>query len=259
MLDPKPRDFTAAPDLDRAAVLRAVTEGRPGTAMRSFSALISPDEMRDVAAFVVDRLVACKDDNTDYHTEANGWPNHRQRYRIAFPFATGAIAADADEAIMDRETRDGLALFRSACISCHDGRISVDRNKVAITEGGAEPPATTTTEHADSYDTPTIHDIAPDIADLSAAERRGRDLYATACAQCHAADGTGLNWIGKFLRPGPPDFTAPDFAARFDAATLAATILEAPEGTSMPSFRSVLTVDMADDIAAYIRRSFVEP
>jgi cytochrome c oxidase cbb3-type subunit 3 len=259
VLDPAPRDFTAASDLDRAAVVDALVNGRPGTAMKAFSAFLDSSEMDDVATFVLDTFVACARHNTRYHTAANGWPDHERRYADAIPFATGALALDTAQAALDLAGRRGRALFRSTCISCHDGRLSRPA-PLAIrpgTDAGAAGADTAASGHDDPYDVPTIHDFAPSIPDLTVAERRGERLYTGACAQCHAADGSGQNWIGRFLNPSPPDFRSAEFATQFDAATFAASVLVAREGTSMPNFGSVFTTAMAADIAAYVRRAFI--
>jgi len=262
VLDPRPRDFTAATDLDRARILAALRNGRPGTAMKSFATVISGQEIEEVARFVEEVFVACGDENTRYHTVENGWPDHQARYGPAFPFATGEIALDTPDDMLSDAERQGRVLFRTTCISCHDGRLT-DPTPLAIMPAGTGRAGAAPGGHAeggghvDDYETPTIHDRAPEIADLSAAEERGRDLYTRACAQCHAADGSGMNWVGKFLQPNPPDFRTPEFAARFDPARFAASTLEASEGTTMPSFGEVLTTSEVADIAAYVARAFV--
>jgi len=277
MLDPVPRDFTAARDLTRADILEALRQGRPGTAMKDFSALLSPREMRDVAAYVAEVFVACGAHNTRYHTAENGWPDHRERYGQALPFATGAIALDAPARSLSARQKRGRALFRSACISCHEGRIDAAA-PLALTAGAAEadsPAQSGAThraretdrtqdghaqeyEHEYDYETRTIHDIPPEIDDPDARERRGRRLYARTCETCHAADGSGQNWIGKFLEPSPPDFRSDAFAERFDAGWFSAVTLDAPPGTTMPSFTGVLSRAEVEAIAAYVRRAFVE-
>ena len=65
-----------------------------------------------------------------------------------------------------------------------------------------------------------------DVA-LSARELRGQALFQENCAFCHAADGTGRNWIGSFLQPHPRDLTAPAFMRSMTASRLAGVIREA--------------------------------
>ncbi len=111
MLSPRPRDFTAGV-LGTADVVKALTEGRPGTAMKSFRGLLSDDEMQAVAAFVVDEFVTRKAGNSAYHTAENGWPEHRQRYAAAYPYVLGEARADGP-------STPGSRLYLSACITCH--------------------------------------------------------------------------------------------------------------------------------------------
>jgi cytochrome c oxidase cbb3-type subunit 3 len=111
VLSPKPRDFTAG-GLDAAAVLRALSGGRPGTAMQDFRSVLTPAEMEAVAAFVVDEFVTRKAPNTAYHTAANGWPDHRRRYGAAYPYVLGQASVEAAQTA-------GSRLYLSACITCH--------------------------------------------------------------------------------------------------------------------------------------------
>lgn len=246
-LDPPPRDLTAAPALDRGTVLDALRNGRPGTAMASFSDVMDGTEMELVAGYVAEVLALCGPAATVYHSEANGWPDHEARYGPAIPFATGEIALDTGG--LDAAAREGRALFESSCISCHEGRLS-KLPELEMEEEHAE-------EAHDEYDTPTIHDIAPVLDNPTPDESEGARLYADACAACHAADGSGQNWIGKFLDPSPPDFRSGAYAAAFDEAEFARLTLDATRGTTMPSFRSVLDERQAAQIAAYVARALV--
>lgn len=268
MLDPRPRDFTRSEGFSRDRIILTLQNGRPGTAMKSFTGLLSPAEIRDVAQFVAEVFVRCGARNTSYHTEANGWPDHAARYGAAFPFATGELPLDIPERLLEPDTEAGLALFRSACISCHEGRLAqppalglaMQQNGAAAQSGAAQTDLWSgRVEHVDEYDVPTIHDVAPVIEAPTLSERQGAELYTAACAECHAADGTGRNWIGKFLQPNPPDFTASAFGRDFSLAEFARTTLEPPAGTSMPSFRGVLSETEAGAIADYVRRAFVRP
>ncbi|MHA1527707.1 MAG: c-type cytochrome [Alphaproteobacteria bacterium] len=260
MLDPKPIDFTQSPGLDHDRIVAALLKGKPGTAMRPFTDLISAAEIEDVASFVAKIFVECGARNTSYHTPANGWPDHEARYGAAFAFATGELPLDVPERLLDTGEQAGLALFRSACISCHDGRLARPSAIGLTSPGGTAAEADFwdgRADHDDDYDTPGVHDIVPVIADPTPSERLGQTLYAALCADCHAADGTGLNWIGRFLRPGPPDFTTWRFVDNFDTAQFASRTLDAPLGTTMPSFRGVLSGPQANAIADYVRRVFI--
>jgi cytochrome c oxidase cbb3-type subunit 3 len=100
------------------------------------------------------------------------------------------------------------------------------------------------------------HDLAPVLADLNARERNGERLYQANCAFCHAADGTGRNWIGSFLDPHPRDLTDARFMGSMSAERLAQVIRHGLAGTSMPAWEGVLSHDQVNSLVAYIHRAF---
>ena len=81
-------------------------------------------------------------------------------------------------------------------------------------------------------------------------------LYLENCEFCHAADGTGKNWIGSFLEPRPRDFTSSEFRLLQAPSALRELIKGGLEGTSMPAWRHVLSDDQIDDIIAYMDVAF---
>ena len=99
----------------------------------------------------------------------------------------------------------------------------------------------------------------PEIVDPTPTEAEGGRLYQAACAQCHAADGTGQNWIGRFLDPSPTDFNAPKFKALLSSGAFVDRTLRAADGTSMPSFENAMSREQVDAIAAYVRRLIQAP
>ena len=124
-LAPAPRDFTALSPRDhsRAAMVAAVRDGRAATAMQGFSAVLTAAEVEAVVDFVRDEFMLRKASNTRYHTAENGWGGH-ERYRAAFPFATGEIALDTPWTDLAPEQAAGRRLYLGSCVSCHDrGRV----------------------------------------------------------------------------------------------------------------------------------------
>ena len=120
-LSPPPANFRAAGpgQLDREKIVDALRNGRPGTAMKAFSGIISNNEMEAVAAFVIDEFIHRKAENTHYHTAENGWSGH-ERYKAAFPFALGEIPVSRPWENLSAEEADGKRLYLSSCVSCHD-------------------------------------------------------------------------------------------------------------------------------------------
>lgn len=271
-LDPKPLDFTKiSPDeMDRERVLKAIQNGKPNTAMKSFANTLKPNEITAVADFVRQEFMVAKAENTRYHTAANGWPNH-ERYAAAFPFATGEIPLDTPWEQLDPQQADGKRFFLTSCVSCHDRAnvnsgsalwesrpLSYPRNQFAP---GDYPPAFTHGEYppvdamasASPY---RIHDQPPRLSDLTAIERHGETLYQQNCSFCHAADGTSRNWIGSFMEPHPRDLTSPDAMSNMTKERLRTVIREGLPETSMPAWKSVLSEQEVAAIIAYIGRAF---
>lgn len=236
VLDPKPRDLTAPPRLDVDKVSAAVRDGRSGTAMPSFSKVLSRAEIKAVAEYVIRSFAARTGEGGRYHTAENGWPDHDARYAPAIPFALGELAVDVPLLNLSPTQREGLDLFKGACVSCHFGKHE-------------------RTIHLPDHEEKGPHDNPPEIVDMTPAEKEGGRLYQAACAQCHAADGSGQNWIGRFLDPSPTDLRAPRSLGLLSSDTFIERTLRAAEGTSMPSFEHVLSRTQVESIAAYLRRA----
>lgn len=262
-LAPPPSNFRQA-DASRltpALVQATLQDGRPGTAMKSFKGILSTAEMQAVAAFVVDEFVRRNADNTRYHTPENGWPDH-QRYRAAFPFAKGEIPLSRSWESLSEAEAAGKRLYLSSCVSCHDRGapgdddiawdarpLSYPRNNFSL----ANPPKIDAMTSASPY---ALHDIPPRIARLNRSEKRGERLFQQNCAFCHGADGTGQNWIGKFMEPHPRNLQDPAFMGQANRRTLAHAIREGLPNTSMPAWKSVLKEEEIQAILAYINRAF---
>nr|MDJ0741364.1 cytochrome c [Gammaproteobacteria bacterium] len=100
------------------------------------------------------------------------------------------------------------------------------------------------------------HDIAPPLATADADVQLGEALYQANCAFCHAADGTGKNWIGTFMLPHPRDLTSAEAMADMTPLRLAQVIATGLPGTSMPAWGSVLSDSEIHSIVRYVDAVF---
>jgi cytochrome c oxidase cbb3-type subunit III len=264
-LAPPPRDFVAATEasLPLERIVAAVRDGRRGTAMQPYRGVLSEAEINAVAAFVARRFVRDKAPNTAYHTAANGWPDH-QRFAAAFPFARGEMAIGADPQSLSADLQQGRRLFLSSCVSCHD-RAHVQEDgpawsarpvsypRMGFVPGAAPPPAVDALSGASVY---ARHDVPLRIEGLTALQRRGEALFLANCAFCHGADGSGKNWIGRFIEPKARDLTSLT-RRQMPEARLQRVIRDGLAGTSMPAWRSVLSPAEIKAAAAYVRRAFL--
>ena len=262
-LSPAPRDFTSVtPDqLPVERIVDAVLHGREGTAMVSFATVLDEGDARAVAAYIQRSFMTADRIDARYHSPENGWTDH-ERYAAAFPFIEGSIPLSTPWESLTDDQRDGRKLYESACVSCHDqpntgaGKgaewelraVSFPRDHFSHREpnhdlvSGASPYAQ--------------HDVPPDVAGLSPEALAGQPLYQENCAFCHAADGTGRNWIGSFLEPRPRDFTDPAFVLASDTKAMEQRILHGIPDTSMPAWKDVLSPEEIARIIAYIRETF---
>ncbi len=259
-IDPPPRDFsaTALHELSRQQMIEAVTHGRSGTAMTAFSRVLGADEIDAVVDFVRREFMRDKAVNTHYHSVENGWPDH-ERYRDAFPFATGEIPIDGPwEALTAQQVR-GKRLFLATCITCHDRARVEDEGVIWRKQSISYPRNNYSHTEVDAVSSASIyalHDVSPQISDLSEDELKGQALWLQNCAFCHAADGTGQNWIGSFLEPPPRDLTKADFMRGMTRDMLRQRIEDGLPNTSMPAWRHVLSGQQIEHIIRYISRAF---
>jgi len=272
-LSPVPRDFTRSDPgkLSRDKMIQAVTHGKPGTAMSSFSRVLDGEQITQVVDFIRQTFLAKPVLGRRYHTEANGWPSH-QRYAKAFPFAQGDIPLDRSWDVLTAEQREGKRLYLESCVSCHDHAntgteqaiwspraVSYPRQYYIFEHEAHEEEHHTDGHHAESdYDELAfeLHETAPQVADLTPRERHGERIYQANCAFCHAEDGTGLNWIGSFLEPHPPDLNLR--MAVLSTQELRHIIWNGISGTSMPAWRGAFDKEQLTAVIAYMQRVFKE-
>ena len=295
-LAPKPRDFQATrpEDLPHARVLAVVRNGTPGSAMKGFTGILSDAEMEAVSQFVRQEFMVKRAVNTRYHTKENGWPDH-ERNAVAFPFARGELAIDTPFEQLTPDQQQGMRLFRSACITCHDhGKVNdpgkvwesrpvsfprdaycaschqdVPRSEPSgvghpqrqathtfAERDGSVPVRSPARAEAQIGANYTVHDTPPVLVGASALELQGQHLFQKNCAFCHAGDGTAKGWIGSFLEPHPRDLTSGDQMRGMTRERLLHSIREGLPDTSMPAWKTVFSEAQIEAVAAYIARAF---
>lgn len=288
-LSPPPVDFTApgAAGLSRSRMLDSIRDGRTGTGMAGFRNILTPRDIEIVADFVREEFMVRKAANTRYHTAENGWPNH-ERYRDAYAFATGEIGVDMPWDQLNAQQVAGKRLYLATCVSCHDrGRASDERvawelravsyppnqdscstchdaggqlrpsaKHMAGSPHGADAARPHPKQHHPTQGPYALHDTPPRVSGLTDKERLGESVYQKNCAFCHAADGTGRNWIGAFLEPHPRDLTDAQSMAGMSPEKLASAIRNGVPGTSMPAWKHVIKDADVVAVSAYITRVF---
>ena len=243
-------------------MIDAVTRGRSGSAMMGFSSVLADEEIKAVVDFVRSEFMEHARVNTRYHTVENGWPEH-ERYAAAYPFALGELPLDMAWEKLTPQQQLGKEVFLSSCVSCHDrGHVT---NEGALWESRPLSFPRNGYSHreirvdAESGASPyAVHEQPPLQSNLTPAELQGQKLFQQNCAFCHAADGTGRNWIGSFLDAHPRDLTGPHVAA-LTTEQLVEVVSLGIKDTTMPAWKTVLTTEQIRAVVAYVQRVFVAP
>lgn len=260
MMKPAPLDFTKAPlDLySRERMLNAVSGGTENSAMRSFSYFLDDNEMEAVVDFVRAEFMLNKNSNTQYHTPENGWPDHQQKYEIAFPFALGDLKIDTPPTLLSEEEKLGLRLYMTTCISCHDRGHVEDEGLIWRARSISFPRnnfSFTNFEQADASTGASVflkHEEPIDPAWLTERQRLGQNLFSENCAFCHGEDGSGKNWIGAFLEQAPQDLTDPVFINNSSPESLFSMISYGKKDTSMPAWKYVLGAEQIELLIDFV-------
>jgi mono/diheme cytochrome c family protein len=115
-MNPPPRDFTgpsARAELDRERMLRAVTHGRPDTAMAGFAGQLDPAQIEAVVDYIRAAFIDAPETAESRAPAAEPAP-HGDYMAMPMP---GGMTANPDR---------GEALYRVNCTACHgeagDGR-----------------------------------------------------------------------------------------------------------------------------------------
>ncbi len=262
-LTPPPRDFTSVTvdEFPVGRIVRTVLEGREGTGMVSFASVLDEADARAVAEYIRQAFMTTDRIDARYHSPENGWADH-ERYAAAFPFIDGTVPLSASWESLTEDQQRGRRMYESACVSCHDQPNTGSGEEVEWELRAVSYPRDHFSHREPNPDLISAaspyaqHDIPPDTEGLSDLALAGRPLYQENCAFCHAADGTGRNWIGSFLEPRPRDFTDPEFRLVDDAKAMEQRVLHGIPGTSMPAWKNVLAPQEIVSIIAYIRECF---
>jgi cytochrome c oxidase cbb3-type subunit 3 len=197
---------------------------------------------------------------TNYHSKANGWVRH-EKYASSYAFVLGEIDVGEPADRLTAEELKGRDLYLQACISCHE-QPDVGRDKTVWELRAVSYPRrhfdhrNSDVDHVSGASPYALHDKPAVPRTMTPAVETGMQLFQENCAFCHAADGTGRNWIGSFLEPRPRDFTAPDDELILDEDRLKAAIRNGLSGRSMPAWRDVLSEAEVDAIVAYMQAAF---
>jgi mono/diheme cytochrome c family protein len=223
-LSTPPRDFTSAAsrqELSRERIVRAVTFGRPGTAMVGWTRQLSAVDIERVADHV--------------------WRRFVQGGGAAAGEAAGSAAVSGSQAHGGREV--------DAAAPAAPSEPSAPMSGLARLNPGHQPLAPVPPSALDpSLGLPL---------GLQGDPTRGQTFYTANCVPCHGARGDGQGPRAYFITPPPRNFIDPATRWRLNRPLLYASILAGRAGTEMPAWRTVASEQQIADVAEYVFRSFV--
>ncbi|MEZ4358696.1 MAG: cytochrome c [Kofleriaceae bacterium] len=83
----------------------------------------------------------------------------------------------------------------------------------------------------------------------------GREIFATACATCHGADGAPP--AAMIAQLGVRDLRSPQFRARVTAELVEQQVLRGSPNKLMPSFASALSAEQVRAVARFVAQELV--
>jgi mono/diheme cytochrome c family protein len=88
---------------------------------------------------------------------------------------------------------------------------------------------------------------------------RGKRLYHANCAACHGDKGDGQGPRARFTNPKPRNFLEEPARSSFNRPALYAAVSHGLPGTEMPGWSTVLTPQQMADVSEYVLRTFIQP
>ena len=273
-LVPPPRDFTAPAfaNATRERIVAAITNGMPGSAMIAWQSVFTPDEISELADFIIEKFVqGAKDAST------SAAPSINEPARI---YAESCSVCHGDDGKGARWGQESLsAKPRDFTSESSQTELTRERMIVSVTNGRPGTPmpgfasqlsprqiegivdyvrtrfmsdvGTSTADIGESY-----HD-QPFPNNLSGQFERGSALYYANCAECHGAEGDGNGRRAYFIFPKPRNFLDPATQQIFNRPRLYSGIADGVIGKEMPAWGKVFSEQDIADVGEFVYREFI--
>lgn len=287
-LNPPPRDFTAAGELTRDAMVTITAHGKPGTAMVGWKTQLSSKEIDAVVDYIrqsfmivaldprlqrgktvyAHNCVVCHGERGQGSTHPVGGPVPPRD--LASPQARAELSRDRMIAsVTDGRPGTAMAAF-SDRLPAQDVEAVVDYVRAALMvpssdsisgvrahggRGGDKVAAT----KLDSNPVPSADMKQRMPNGLRGDAKKGGVFYNANCATCHGIRGNGKGPRAYFINPVPRNFVDARSRATLNRPMIYATTSAGKLGTEMPAWSKVLTDQEIADVAEYVFISFIRP
>ena len=287
-LNPPPRDFTSATDLNRETMIVITTHGKPGTAMVGWKTQLTEKEIAAVVDYVRDTfMVVARDPRLQQGRKlyaqncvvCHGERGQGSAHPVGGPVPPRDLSSPQARAELTRERMlasvtngrpgTGMAAFagrmapadieavvdyvRAALMVPHSETISGVRAHGGRS-GDAAPQAKPAQPRIVAADMtlPMPNGIKGDAA-------KGGKFYNANCATCHGVKGDGKGPRAYFIRPKPRNFLTPESKAILNRPVIYTSTAMGKLGTEMPAWNKVLSDQEIADVSEYVFRRFIRP
>jgi len=229
-LNPPPRDLTKVGAMPREYLLHVITNGKPGTAMVGYKTRLNAEQLGALADYVhneiINRSAAISAGTISGISGTSGTTSGTPGYP-----ATATAPAQAPR----------------PAASVAPGAAPVP--PIAAPLPGEKPVAPD--ERADMK--------APFPSGLKGDAVKGKEFYASNCAECHGQTGAGDGPRAYFIRPVPRNFTSERSRATLNRPAIYAATFFGRNGTEMPAWSKVLTEQEIANVSEFVFQSFIQP
>lgn len=287
-LNPPPRDFTSATNLNRETMIVITTHGKPGTAMVGWKTQLTEKEIEAVVDYVRATFMVVALDPKLQRGKAvyvqncsvcHGERGQGSNYPVGGPVPPRDFASPQARLELSRERMvasvtngrpgTGMAPF-SGRLSPQDIDAVVDYVRSALMVPQSETISGVRAHGGRSSDAaPQAKPKQPPVvaADMSLPmpnalkgdAAKGGKFYDANCATCHGVKGDGKGPRAYFINPKPRNFRDAESLAILNRPVIYAATSMGKLGTEMPAWSKVLTEQEIADVSEYVFRRFIRP
>lgn len=259
ILEPRPRRFADPVEMARVTddqIYHAIKEGKPGTAMASWSKVLNESQIGDVMDYI-HRLGGRSEPMTEQQLSLEVGKRIYNKECAFCHGLTGEADTDAARVLTPRPRRfaDPVEMAR-----VDDGRlyaaIKLGRPGTAMASWGS---LMTPVEIIDvmryirSLQKPLPDSVSTKRLDITV----GGNIYQRYCVTCHGPNGDAKTPLGEVLMPHPRNFTDRKAMAKLTDQQMTAAIMNGKPATAMAPWGGILNPKDIHRVIRYIRTTFV--
>ncbi|TFG41538.1 MAG: c-type cytochrome [Chromatiales bacterium] len=279
-LNPPPRDFTApayAQTSSRETIATFIRNGKPGTAMIAWQTVLSPQDIDELADYIVTKFVApAQPKKTDldkafvlYQENCSVCHGDDGMGAVwgqeSLASAPRNFRSEASRRELNRERmiaavsfgRPGTPMpgFGTQLEPTQIGAVVDYVRKTFMADESTQAGEFAREDHFASGEYQSL----PIPGELVGNPARGNAFYVANCVTCHGIEGDGDGPRAYFIFPRPRNFLDPATREILNRPRLFAGIKQGVIGKEMPAWGKVLNDQDIADITEYVYGMFIRP